>query len=151
MAIFHIDHILADFDRWLSFFVLGDPRLEIERALGVETVRVLRNTEEPGHAIVVMRAGARDAIERMLDDHRPADFETFRDRLLARKITPDVKPIKLLRDIEDRNHVRLVVLAPDKAALERTMEDPRLQNHFADRRIFLQAPKIVFSSTSVYP
>ncbi len=192
-AIFHVDCRLADFERWLSLFAEGAPRAELEAAHGVETVRVLRNTLDPNHAIVILRAATRQAVESMLDDarlrerfadrtlfaarprviagfeltdlepyvagenpaffveHRLADFETFRDRLLARRETPGIKTIKLLRNIEDRDHVRLVVLAPDKATLENAMAAPRLQTHFADRNIFQQPPEIVFSPTSVWP
>ncbi len=193
MAIFHIDHKLADFDRWLKLFAAGAPRREVEAAHGVETIRALRNTLDGNHAIAVLRAETRAAVDAMLGDarlrdrfadrslfaeppriiagfdltdldpyevgenpaffveHHLADFETFRGRLSARKKISGIKPIKLLRDIEDPHHIRLVVLAPDMTTLENAMGEPRLQAHFADKSIFLQPPKIVFAPTSVYP
>jgi len=196
MAIFHIDHWLEDFDRWLLIFSEGDPRNEIERALELQTVRVLRDTEDPRHAIVIMRAATRDGVDRLIDnprlqkrfqdrslfasppkvvagfeltdlesyvvgenpaffvDHDLVDFDKFKDLLMSRltdRSPSDVKPIKLLHDIENRNHVRLVILATDKAALEHAMADAKLREYFANREIFRRPPEIVFSPTSVYP
>jgi len=193
MAIFHLDYRLADFDRWLSLFASGELREEIEHMHGVETVRVLRDKEELQHAIVVMRADTREAIDRMLGhprlqewfadgsifvtpphvvagyaltelepyevgenpaffvDHRLANFDKFREGLMNRTGQSAVKPIKLLQDIEDRNNVRLVILASEKAVLEHAMAQRGLQEHFANRDIFCQAPEIVFSPTSVFP
>lgn len=196
MAIFHIDLWLAEFDHWLSKFSESDPKVDIERAHGVQTVRVLRDTENPQHAIMILRAGKREAVDRLIDapelrdrfgdwslfaappkvvagfeltdlepyvvgenpaffvDHDLVDFDKFRDFLvtrLAQRDPSDVKPIKLLHDMENSHNVRLVILATDRAALDRAMADARLQEQFANREIFRKTPEIVFSPTSVYP
>jgi len=52
------------------------------------------------------------------------------------------KPIRLLRDIENGNHVIIVVMAPNAASVEDLLAEAKAQERFADREVFQQPPQI---------
>jgi hypothetical protein len=80
MTVFHIDHKLADFDKWYSVFKKGEPRKEIEAKYGVKSLRVLHDANDATHAIVVMEANSRSSIDQMLSE--PRAQERFSDTSL---------------------------------------------------------------------
>lgn len=191
MPVFHIDHKLADFDKWLSVFKEGNPRKEKEASHGVKSMRVLHDANDTNHAIVVMEADHKSSIEKLFNepgvqerfadrslfaetpriaggydgtdleshsadervaffvDHQLADYDKWheiwsshqaeRSDIRAQK---GIKQIRLLHDIDNNNHAILVMIAPDKAALEDLMSDGNLQEVFSNKEIFQQAPTI---------
>jgi len=80
MPVFHIDHKLADFDKWIEVFKEGNPRKEMEAKHGVKSMRVLHDANDRNHAIVVMEADSSAAIEALFS--QPQVQERFADRSL---------------------------------------------------------------------
>jgi hypothetical protein len=192
MPVFHVEHKLADFDKWLAVFKVGNPRKEIEAKYGVKTLRVMQDADDRNHAIIVMEADSRSAIDEMINepkvqerfadtslfaeppkvlagyerfdvssftegenpavlvDHRVTDFdmwtksrETNRDQRNEMYQKHGIKVIRELHDIEDRNHVVVVMLAPGRSAVENLFAEPPAQASFANKEVFQRAPRII--------
>jgi len=81
-------------------------------------------------------------------DHQLINYDKWHELMssnLTQRLLRDklgVKPIRLLRDIEDGNHVILVMLAPNHEALEQWMAETSFQELFANLKIFQQPPEI---------
>ena len=80
MPVFHVNHRLADFDKWFAVFKDGSPRKELEAKHEVKSVRVLRDADDSNRAVVVMEANSRAAIEEMFNE--PRVQERFSDTSL---------------------------------------------------------------------
>jgi quinol monooxygenase YgiN len=82
-------------------------------------------------------------------DHQLADYDKWQEHWRANRdqraelwTELGCKPVRLLRDIDDRNHAIVVVLAPDKAAVEKLLSSPTAQEAFANKDVFERAPEI---------
>jgi hypothetical protein len=82
-------------------------------------------------------------------DHRLLDYDKWFAVFSAHRTEPNelrdrlgIKLIRLLHDIEDNNHAILVVMAPDRAAVEQLIAGPRVQETIAKGDIFRQPPEI---------
>ncbi len=200
MPVFHIEHKLADFDKWLAVFKEGNPRKEIETKYGVKSLRVLHDADDGNHAIIVMEADSRSAIDEMFNepkvqerfadtslfveppkvlagyertdvssftegenpavlvDHRVTDFDKWTEGRASNRAQRNemyekhgVKIIRELHDIEDPNHVVVVMLAPSRSAVENLFAEPTAQASFANQDVFQRAPQITgqFSALAV--
>lgn len=59
------------------------------------------------------------------------------------------KPIRILRDIDNDNHVIIVVMASNQETVKYLLAEPRAQEIFADREVFKQPPQIIGQYTSI--
>ena len=82
-------------------------------------------------------------------EHKLVDFEnwfaTFEHnevRLEIEKKT-GVKAIRLIRYLDEPNHLMVVFDARDPANMSKLQSDPRLQKRFSDKSIFVEPPKII--------
>ena len=82
-------------------------------------------------------------------EHKLVDFEnwfaTFENnevRLEIEKKT-GVKAIRLIRYLDEPNHLMVVFDARDPANMSKLQSDPRLQKRFSDKSIFVEPPKII--------
>ena len=192
MPVFHIDHKLADFDKWISVFKEGSPRKEIEAKHGIKSLRVLRDANDKNHAIVVMEADSRASIDNMVNEpqvqarfadtsmfaeppkvlagYEGTDLESYTEgenpAFLVEQWLVDfdkwsqlrasneaernevmkehgIKAIRMLHDIEDANHVVVVMIAPNQSAVEGMLASPTAQANFANKEVFQRAPEIL--------
>jgi hypothetical protein len=200
MPVFHVNHKLADFDKWFAVFKEGNPRKDREAQYGVKSLRVLRDADDGNHAVVVMEADSRSAIDQMTDDpqvqerfadtslfaeppsvlagYEPigdenvpeggnsaflvdqglADFDKWNENWTANEAQRqelydkhDVKVVRVLRDIDNRNRVVVAMSAPSRSALEGMWAEPAPQAAFSDSEIFQRPPKILgqFTRTDI--
>jgi|GEM_PF-1672033 hypothetical protein len=82
-------------------------------------------------------------------DHQLADYDSWfeawsanYDERLETCQKLGCTPHRLLRDVEDDNHVIVVFIAEDQTAVEQLLANPTAQETFADKNIFTQPPKI---------
>ena len=75
-------------------------------------------------------------------DHQLVDYDTWYETFSSHQSTGAERrakhgtlPVRLLRDIEDRNHAVMVILAPNREAVESLMAEPALQENFANTEI----------------
>ena len=80
MPVFHVNHRLADYDKWFAVFKEGNPRKDREAEYGIKSLRVLRDADDGNHAVVVMEADSRSVIDQMIGD--PQVQERFADTSL---------------------------------------------------------------------
>ncbi|MBT6620180.1 MAG: DUF4412 domain-containing protein [Gemmatimonadetes bacterium] len=200
MPIFHLDHRLADFDKWLGVFRDGSLRKEREAEFGVATRRVVRDANDPNHVIVIMEAPSRDAIDNMANhpqvqerfadtsifteppkviagyegtdigtmsegdvsafflDQQLVDYDKWSEMRSGNEAERNevmqkhgVNPVRLLHDIDNRNHVVVVMQAPNRAAMENMLAEPTAQANFANKEVFARTPEITgqFSGVDV--
>jgi len=71
-----------------------------------------------------------------------ATFENNEVRLEIEKKT-GVKAVRLIRYIDEPNHLMVVFDARDPANMSKLQSDPRLQKRFSDKSIFVEPPKII--------
>ena len=192
MPVFHIDHKLADFDKWIAMFREGSARNQLGAKHGVTTRRVARDSDDPNHAIVVMEADTKSAVEQMFQepmvqerfadtsvfaeppsiisgyegedidpmpegehaaffiDHQLTNFDKWRETFKSnREARADLRekhgttPVRLLHDIDDDNHAILIMVGPNRGAVEQLMAEPSLQELFSNSEIFKQPPEII--------
>lgn len=198
MPVFHIDHKLADFDKWISMFREGTVRKELEAKHGVTTRRVARDNDDPNHAIVIMEADTKSAVEQMFQeptvqerfadtsafaeppsitggyegedlepmpegehvaffiDHQLADYDKWYEVFSSRRAAGaemrakhGTTPVRLLRDIEDGNHAIMIIVAPNRAAVEELMAEPALQENFTNTALFIKPPEFTGQYSTV--
>ena len=82
-------------------------------------------------------------------DHKLVDFDncfaTFENnkiRLELEKKT-GVKAIRVMRFPDNPNHSMVAFEAPNRAAMNQIESDPRLQERFSDKSIFVEPPTII--------
>ena len=71
-----------------------------------------------------------------------ATFENNEVRLELEKKT-GVTAIRLIRYLDEPNHLMVVFDARDPANMSKLQSDPRLQKRFSDKSIFVEPPKII--------
>ena len=67
---FHVEHKLVDYDKWFAIFKDSAVRKQIEGELGIRTIRVLRDVDNPNNAVLISLAPSQDAMDKMLSDPR---------------------------------------------------------------------------------
>ncbi len=77
MTVFHVDHKLADFDKWIAVFRESTMRKDLAAKMGVATRRVVQDANDPNHCIVIQDADSREALDEYLN--QPQVQERFTD------------------------------------------------------------------------
>ena len=77
MPVFHIDLKPVDFDAWYESFLNRTDRKELEAKHGVTAQRIARDVENPNHAVIVVEAASKDAIQQFMNE--PAIKARFTD------------------------------------------------------------------------
>ena len=197
MPVFHLDHKLVDFDRWIVMFKGSELRKKNEEKYGVKVLRVLQDANDENHAIVVLEAEDKTSVKRLLGepevqerfadktvfttspkllgsyegtwlepaeegenitfqlDQQLADFNKWFDLWTSKQLERTklwekhgCKPILILRDTDDDNHIIVVVKAPNKSALENLLSEPNAKKIFSNKEVFQNPPRIAGQFTS---
>jgi len=188
---------LVDYDKWYerawaSGFLKG-----IMAEYEVTPVRILRDDEDPNHAIVVLTAPSLEALDKVRADprvqelvsdrsiiaeppqplgryttteiadldpeanygfhveHKLVDYDKwfaiFKDAAVRKKIEGElgIRAIRVLRNVDNPNNGVVIFQGPSQDAMDKLHTDPRVQERFNDRSIFVEPPKLIGRFTPV--
>ena len=187
---------LVDYDKWYerawaSGFLKG-----IMAEYEVTPVRILRDDEDPNHAIVVLTAPSLEALDKVRADpriqefvhdksiiaeppqplgrytvteiadlnpgtygfhveHKLVDYDKwfaiFKEADIRKQIEEElgIKAIRVLRDVDNPNNAIVIFQGPNQDAMDKLHTDPRVQDRFNDRSIFVEPPKLAGRFTPV--
>ena len=60
-----------------------------------------------------------------------------------------IKAVRVLRDVDSSNNAIVIFEGPDQDAMDKLHTDPRVQDRFNDRSIFVEPPKLLGRFTPV--
>jgi len=88
-------------------------------------------------------------------EHKLVDYDKwfaiFKEAQVRKQIEEElgIKAIRVLRDVHSPNNAIVVFEGPDQDAMDKLHTDPRVQERFNDRSIFVEPPKLVGRFTPV--
>jgi len=185
---------LVDYDSWYQMCWANGLIREIQKEYGVTPIRILRNDDDPNHAIVILEAASLNAFEKSRSDeriqkiitdksivterqsntytvteigsardgghgfhvgHKLVDydkwFEMFSTGSARKEIEANngIKCIRVLRDVNNPNEAVVIFTAPSQEAMDKLHNDPRTQEIFSDRSIFIEPPQVLGRFTPI--
>ena len=188
---------LVDYDKWYEKAWASGLLKGIMAEYEVTPVRILRDDEDPNHAIVVLTAQSLEALDRVRADpriqefvsdrsiiaeppqplgrytateiadldpeanygfhveHKLVDYDKwfaiFKDSAVRKQIEGElgIKAIRVLRDVDNSNNAVVIFQGPSQDAMDKLHTDPRVQERFNDKSIFVEPPKLVGRFTPV--
>ena len=188
---------LVDYDKWYEKAWASGLLKGIMAEYEVTPVRILRDDEDPNHAIVVLTAQSLEALDRVRADpriqefvsdrsiiaeppqplgrytateiadldpeanygfhveHKLVDYDKwfafFKDSAVRKQIEGElgIKAIRVLRDVDNPNNAVVIFQGPSQDAMDKLHTDPRVQERFNDKSIFVEPPKLVGRFTPV--
>ena len=88
-------------------------------------------------------------------EHKLVDYDKwfaiFKEADIRKQIEEElgIKAIRVLRDVDSPNDAIVVFEGPDQDAMDKLHTDPRVQERFNDKSIFVEPPKLVGRFTPV--
>ena len=88
-------------------------------------------------------------------EHKLVDYDKwfaiFKEADIRKQIEEElgIKAIRVLRDVDSPNNAIVVFEGPDQDAMDKLHTDPRVQERFNDKSIFVEPPKLVGRFTPV--
>ena len=188
---------LVDYDKWYEKAWASGLLKGIMAEYEVTPVRILRDDEDPNHAIVVLTAQSLEALDRVRADpriqefvsdrsiiaeppqplgrytateiadldpeanygfhveHKLVDYDKwfaiFKEADIRKQIEDElgIKAIRVLRDVDNPNNAVVIFQGPSQEAMDKLHTDPRIQDRFNDRSIFVEPPKLAGRFTPV--
>ena len=127
--------------------MVNDPQVQerfADTSIFTEPPKVIAGYE--GTDIGTMAEGG---VSAFFIDQQLADYDKWSEMRSASEATRNemaqkhgVNPVRLLHDIDNRNHVVFVMQAPDRTAVENMLAEPTAQANFANKEVFARAPEI---------
>ncbi len=88
-------------------------------------------------------------------EHKLVDYDKwfaiFKDADIRKQIEEElgIKAIRVLRDVDNPNNAVVIFQGPSQDAMDKLHTDPRVQDRFNDRSIFVEPPKLAGRFTPV--
>ena len=88
-------------------------------------------------------------------EHKLVDYDKwfaiFKDADVRKQIEGElgIRAIRVLRDVDNPNNAVVIFQGPNQEAMDKLHTDPRVQERFNDKSIFVQPPKLVGRFTPV--
>ena len=88
-------------------------------------------------------------------EHKLVDYDKwfaiFKDAAVRKQIEGElgIRAIRVLRDVDNPNNGVVIFQGPSQDAMDKLHTDPRVQERFNDRSIFVEPPKLVGRFTPV--
>ena len=78
-------------------------------------------------------------------------FAIFKEADIRKQIEEElgIKAIRVLRDVDNPNNAVVIFQGPNQEAMDKLHTDPRVQDRFNDRSIFVEPPKLAGRFTPV--
>ena len=88
-------------------------------------------------------------------EHKLVDYDKwfaiFKEADIRKQIEDElgIKAIRVLRDVDNSNNAVVIFQGPSQDAMDKLHTDPRVQERFNDKSIFVEPPKLVGRFTPV--
>ena len=78
-------------------------------------------------------------------------FAIFKEAQVRKQLEEElgIKAIRVLRDVDSPNNAIVVFEGPNQDAMDKLHTDPRVQDRFNDKSIFVEPPKLIGRFTPV--
>ena len=78
-------------------------------------------------------------------------FAIFKDADVRKQIEGElgIRAIRVLRDVDNPNNAVVIFQGPSQDAMDKMLSDPRVQERFSDKSIFVEPPRFVGRFTPV--